>query len=118
MKVISKLASIILVLVLSAACQSDYRFQQPIGSLPGGEGLVICSPLDFTNVTWSGQLSPFQEQGLELGLNISGSFEGAAGWANLTNNFDGQGLSMGLLNQNLGQGSLQPLLIEMENNLL
>jgi hypothetical protein len=67
-------------------------------------------------VSWEGQLSDFQEQGLELALNISGSFEGSKGWANLTNNFDGQGLSMGLLNQNLGQGSLQPLLIEMKNN--
>ena len=30
---------------------------------------------------------------------------------NLSDNFDGQGVSVGLLNQNLGQGSLQPLLI-------
>jgi hypothetical protein len=50
-----------------------------------------------------------------LALEISGSYEGDGGWANLTNNFDGQGLSMGLLNQTLGTGSLQPLLAEMRD---
>jgi hypothetical protein len=115
MKLISKIAGVISILTLSTACGSSYNSQQLNGA-PGGEGLVICSPLDFTQVDWSGQLSPYREQALELALNISGSFEGSNGWANLTNNFDGQGLSMGLLNQTLGTGSLQPLLIQMQNN--
>jgi len=46
-----------------------------------------------------------------IALNVSGSFEGDTGWDNITGNFDGQGLSLGLLNQCLGQGSLQPLMI-------
>jgi hypothetical protein len=50
---------------------------------------------------------------LSLALNITGSYEGHEGWANLAENFDGQGLSMGLLNQNLGQGTLQPMWAEM-----
>ena len=52
---------------------------------------------------------------LEIALNISGSFEGDDAWANLSDNFDGQGVSLGLLNQNLGQGSLQPMLIRMRD---
>lgn len=115
MKLICKIAGVISILSLNIACQSSYNPQQ-LNGVPGGDGLVICSPLDFTQVDWSGQLSAYREQALELALNITGSFEGSNGWANLTNNFDGQGLSMGLLNQNLGQGSLQPLLIEMQNN--
>ena len=55
------------------------------------------------------------KRSLALGLNLSGSFEGGSGWKNITNNFDGQGLSLGLLNQCLGQGSLQPLLVLMRD---
>jgi len=51
-----------------------------------------------------------------VALSISGHFEGRTGWANLTNNFDGQGLSAGLLNQTLGTGSLQPLLSQMRSD--
>lgn len=46
---------------------------------------------------------------MALSLNITGSFEGG-GWSNLANNFDGQGFSLGLNQQNLGQGTLQPIL--------
>jgi len=49
---------------------------------------------------------------LALALNITGSFEGNLGWKNLAGDFDGQGISMGLMQQNLGQGTLQPLWIE------
>ncbi len=73
----------------------------------------VCSGLDFKGVTWPPSMSREDELALELALNISGSYEGADGWANLTGNFDGQGVSLGLLNQNLGQGSLQPLLIKL-----
>jgi len=58
-------------------------------------------------------LSSDDRTALVLALNISGSFEGADGWANLSDDFDGQGVSMGLLNQNLGQGSLQPMLLRL-----
>lgn len=47
---------------------------------------------------------------------ITGSFEGSGGFANLTGNFDGEGISFGILQWNLGQGTLQPLLKEMQKN--
>jgi hypothetical protein len=73
----------------------------------------ICSSLSFDGVTFPTGIGNAERTGFELGLNISGSFEGNDGWANLSNDFDGMGLSLGLLNQNLGSGSLQPLLIQM-----
>jgi hypothetical protein len=77
--------------------------------------LGFCPRLAFAGVQWPMDLS-FQERTLlGLALDISGSFEGSDGWANLTNDFDAQGVSMGLLNQNLGQGSLQPLWVQMRN---
>lgn len=80
---------------------------------PTWEGLKICSPLSFTGLSWSKSIGFTERDPLALALNISGSFEGASGWANLANNFDGMGLSMGLLNQNFGQGTLQPIWSEM-----
>lgn len=77
--------------------------------------LSICSKLDFSNLDWPDAVDARERNAFALALNISGSFEGSDGWENLTNNFDGQGLSLGLLNQCLGQGSLQPLLIQMRN---
>lgn len=77
--------------------------------------LSICSRLDFANLDWPSVVDLRERDAFALALNISGSFEGPDGWENLTNNFDGQGLSLGLLNQCLGQGSLQPLLIQMRN---
>lgn len=79
------------------------------------KGLKICSELDFRGLTWSRNIEIDERDPFALALNISGSFEGHKGWANLANNFDGQGISMGLLNQNLGQGTLQPMWIEMRN---
>lgn len=75
----------------------------------------IHSALDFSGVNWPAELTEADRVAFEVALNISGSFEGDDGWVNLTNDFDGQGLSLGLLNQCLGQGSLQPLLIEMRD---
>lgn len=75
--------------------------------------LDICSKLDFGDVIWPAKLLTVERKAMALALNITGSFEGSAGWANLANNFDGQGISLGLNQQNLGQGSLQPLLISM-----
>ncbi len=45
-------------------------------------------------------------------LNITGAFEGS-GFGNIAGNFDGQGLSLGYLQWNIGQGTLQPLLQKM-----
>lgn len=76
---------------------------------------AVCTKLDFSGMTWPSDLKPLHKEMLILALNISGSFEGADGWANLSDDFDGQGLSMGLLSQNLGQGTLQPLMIELRD---
>lgn len=50
-------------------------------------------------------------------LALTGSFETGAGppdcFAGLSGDFDGQGISLGALQWNLGQGSLQPLLQQM-----
>lgn len=72
----------------------------------------LCPELSLSGVTWpKNLLGPKELKAYIIALNLSGSFEGDTGWSNLTNNFDGQGLSMGLLNQTLGTGSLQPLLL-------
>lgn len=49
---------------------------------------------------------------LELCVKVSGGFEngGGASYTSLTGNFDGQGLSVGVLQWNAGQGTLQMLL--------
>jgi hypothetical protein len=49
---------------------------------------------------------------LETCVRVSGAFEngGGASYAAVSGNFDGQGLSAGILQWNAGQGSLQPLL--------
>lgn len=53
-------------------------------------------------------------------LAITGAFETNSGppdcFAGLSGDFDGQGLSLGVCQWNLGQGSLQPLLAEMIAN--
>src|SRR4051794_25917173 len=59
--------------------------------------LKICSKLDFANLDWPSSMGVAEHDPFALALNISGSFEGNDGWENLTNNFDGQGLSLGLL---------------------
>jgi hypothetical protein len=51
---------------------------------------------------------------MALSMNITGSYEGESGWNTISGNSDGQGLSLGLLQQNLGQGTLQPLLLQMK----
>ena len=51
-------------------------------------------------------------------LALTGSFETAAPvpecFAGLSGDFDGQGISMGVCQWNLGQGSLQPLLLDLD----
>lgn len=73
----------------------------------------VCSKLSFRGHKWPNGMSALERDSLVIALNLTGSFEGHKGWQNLANDFDQQGLSMGLLNQNLGTGSLQPLWSQM-----
>jgi hypothetical protein len=73
----------------------------------------VCGPLKFNDVSWPESMSEFEKAEFAIALNITGSFEGKSGWKNLAGNFDGQGISLGIMQQNLGQGTLQPLLVEM-----
>lgn len=81
----------------------------------GNFKLAVCTKLNFSNVSWPKSMDNFDKNAFAIALTMSGSFEGHSGWNNISNNFDGQGLSLGLFNQNLGQGSLQPLMIRMRN---
>ena len=81
----------------------------------GSSSLGICSKLNFDGVNFPSQVTTSEIDAFELALNISGGLEGSTGWGNLANNFDGQGMSFGLLNQNFGQGSLQPIWIKMRD---
>lgn len=82
-----------------------------------GPDLSICSKLDLSQMSWPPAVSRLDQNFLALVLNISGSFEGLNSWANLSNNFDGMGISLGILQQNLGMGSLQPILAEFLSKL-
>lgn len=73
---------------------------------------TICSDLSFEQVEWPANVTTKQLDAFALAMNITGSFEGHDGWSNIANNFDGQGMSLGLFNQNFGQGTLQPLMID------
>lgn len=75
----------------------------------------LCRTLNFNGIQWPTSLNISQQRSLALALTISGSYEGHAQWSNITNNFDKQGMSLGLLQQNFGTGSLQPLLFKMHS---
>lgn len=76
----------------------------------------ICPTLTFDNqITWPPQEVGARRSAFKLALNIISSFEGHDGWSSIANDFDGMGLSLGLFNQPLGVGSLQPLLLEMRD---
>ncbi len=91
-------------------------FQQHHGLQPNG--IVDCE-------TWSALFpgtaippSPLQNRPLpERCLALTGSFETSSGFpecfSELTGDFDGEGISFGVLQWNLGQGTLQPLLSSM-----
>jgi hypothetical protein len=102
---------------------SDSNFSSEEGTngtespMPGpGFKPSICSDLSFDQVVWPENVSVKQLDAFALAMNITGSFEGHDGWSNISNNFDGQGLSLGLFNQNFGQGSLQPLMIDYQQS--
>jgi len=74
------------------------------------ENLEFCSALAYGGLIWPQSLTMADRRSFLLALNITGSFEGPHGWSTISDNFDNMGLSLGILNQNLGSGSLQPLL--------
>lgn len=76
--------------------------------------VTFCSYLSFNDVGWNSDFTQTEKRSFAISLSLSGSFEGSNGWKNLTNNFDGQGMSAGLLNQTLGTGSLQPLFSKLK----
>ena len=49
-------------------------------------------------------------------LKNTGFFEGNNGYSTIVGNFDGQGISFGIIQYNLGQETLQPLLNELIDN--
>jgi hypothetical protein len=132
MRNFTKTTLLLCALVLITSCGHQEAFgiksllNEPIPEAPPepspnkGDGdvsaLKLCSKLDFNDITWPTSLTALDRDALKVALNISGSFEGQGGWGNISNNFDGTGLSLGLLNQTLGTGSLEPLLIDMRNN--
>ncbi len=68
--------------------------------------------------TWAALFSdPVNEPLVQRCLALTGTFETSTGipdcYAGLSGDFDGQGLSFGVLQWNIGQGTLQPLLTEM-----
>jgi len=66
------------------------------GPTPDPDKPVVAYPVDPEN--------PYEH--LELALRITGNFEGS-GFDQVTGDFDGQGISAGILQWNYGQGSLQ-----------
>lgn len=76
--------------------------------------LSICSAINFNQVTWPSVVPDLQRDWFALALNVTGSFEGPLSWSVIANNFDDMGMSLGLLQQNFGTGSLQPMLLEMQ----
>jgi hypothetical protein len=53
----------------------------------------------------------YPQEWLDKALSITGKFEGS-GYDNVTGNFDGQGISAGILQWNIGQGSLQSKILK------
>ena len=71
--------------------------------------------IDFSFVNWPSSMEKAERDAIRIALSITGSFEGRESWSNISDNSDHQGLSLGLLSQNLGSGTLQPLLLQMRN---
>lgn len=81
-----------------------------------GDEWPICPTLNFdASLTWPSEEVGTRRSAFKLSLNITSSYEGHHGWSSIANDFDRMGLSLGLLNQPLGVGTLQPLLIKMRN---
>ncbi|WP_233901782.1 hypothetical protein [Paenibacillus polymyxa] len=55
-----------------------------------------------------------KDDAIQKAIKITASFEGS-GYTNIAGNSDNQGLSLGILQWNIGQGTLQPMLISFVN---
>jgi peptidoglycan hydrolase-like protein with peptidoglycan-binding domain len=67
-------------------------------------------------------VAPYRNKGtgngdsaIEKAILLTASFEGS-GYVNVTGNFDGAGLSIGIFQWNIGQGTLQPMLKQFFDN--
>ncbi len=58
-------------------------------------------------------LSPAEEKALRITNYFETGNRGALGFERLAGNFDGQGISFGVMQWNIGSGTLQPLLLEL-----
>lgn len=83
--------------------------EPPISNQPAAK-LGICSTLDFRSILWPSFFSDITKNSFALALNVTSSFEGRQSWSALAGDSDQMGLSLGLIQQNLGSGTLQPLL--------
>lgn len=77
--------------------------------------LKICSKLDFNQIQWPLAIQEVTQNAFATALNVTSSYEGVQSWATISGDFDQMGLSLGLLQQNLGSQSLQPLLLKMRS---
>ncbi len=80
------------------------------------DGIVGSNTVNKINEVLSGKANKQEHIGLggsiNKAINITASFEGS-GYTNITGNFDGMGMSLGILQWNIGQGTLQPLFNEL-----
>lgn len=96
--------------------QATIEFQRSKGLTKDGiVGRITWSALFSEVVAPIKPVTSYKLSTLEKAIAITGRFEGN-GYGNITGDFDGQGLSLGILQWNIGQGTLQPLLREMNLN--
>jgi hypothetical protein len=99
---------------------ANYLAPEPETENDGASGdeindeLQICSKLDFSGINWPTNFNTGSQNSFALALNITSSFEGSQSWSTIAGDSDGQALSLGLLQQNLGSGTLQPLMAQMQ----
>ena len=100
--------------LLAAGCGLDNPF---FPNKESSSAFSSCATLDAPDgVVWAPKLSANDRDALRIAFSITGSYEGASGWSNLSSDFDGQGVSLGIMSQSLGKGTLEPLLIKMRDN--
>jgi len=84
----------------------DVTVQGENGEIVSDTIKIVVSP-DYTQIT--------MEEAIKNALRLTHSFEGAD-FSTVAGNFDNQGISFGMLQWNIGSGTLQPLLKEMHNH--
>ncbi|MEK6553980.1 MAG: hypothetical protein AABZ31_01970 [Bdellovibrionota bacterium] len=117
---IKTMPALLLILLLSFTLGCGENFSPEAYGTPDEEypsdQLQICSKLDFSQINWPTIFNAATQNSFALALNVTGSFEGSQSWTTIAGDSDGQGLSLGLLQQNLGSGTLQPLLATMNKS--